>query len=88
MTVGLMRSLVAMQLTSPRDVSIIGIDDFDWAAIMNPQPCAIAQPIVEMTEVAIATLLDQIETGKPPSGRRLLFEPKLVVRASCAPVLV
>ena len=88
MTVGLMRGLVAMQLISPRDVSIIGIDDFDWAAIMNPQPCAIAQPIVEMTEVAIATLLDQIETGKPPANRRLLFEPKLVLRASCAPVLV
>jgi DNA-binding LacI/PurR family transcriptional regulator len=39
-----------------------------------------------MTEVAIATLLDQIETGKPPAGRRLLFEPKLVVRASCGPM--
>ena len=86
MTVGLMRSLVAMELKSPQDVSIIGIDDFDWAAIMNPQPCTVAQPIVEMTEVAIATLLDQIETGKPPAGRRLLFEPKLVIRASCAPV--
>ena len=51
---------------------------------MNPQPCAVAQPVVEMTEVAIGNLLDQIETGKPPTGRRRLFEPKLVVRGSTA----
>ena len=86
MTIGVMRGLVMMNLASPRDVSIIGIDDFEWAEIMSPQPCAVAQPIVEMTEVAIGTLLDQIETSKSPTGRRLLFEPTLVVRASCAPV--
>jgi LacI family transcriptional regulator len=85
MTIGVMRGLVAMNLTSPRDVSIIGIDDFEWAEIMNPQPCAIAQPVVEMAEVAIGTLLDQIESGKKPTGQRRLFEPTLVVRTSCAP---
>jgi DNA-binding LacI/PurR family transcriptional regulator len=84
MTVGVMRALVSMNLSSPRDLSLIGIDDFEWAEIMNPQPCAVAQPVVEMTEVAIGNLLDQIETGKSPTGRRLLFEPKLVVRESCA----
>lgn len=84
MTVGIMQALVGMGLGSPRDVSIIGIDDFEWADIMNPQPCAIAQPVVEMTEVAIGALLDQIESGKPSSGRRRLFEPRLVVRNSCA----
>jgi DNA-binding LacI/PurR family transcriptional regulator len=38
-----------------------------------------------MTRFAIARLLAQIETGAPPSGRRVRFEPKLIVRASCAP---
>jgi LacI family transcriptional regulator len=87
MTIGVMRGLVAERLASPRDVSIVGIDDFEWAEIMNPQPTTIAQPIVEMTQVAISMLLDQIKTGHRPSGRRLCFEPELVVRASCgAPV--
>ena len=83
MTIGVMRAFVAERLESPRDVSIVGIDDFEWAEIMNPQPTTIAQPIVEMTEAAITRLLDQIKTGHKPSGRRLCFEPRLVVRASC-----
>jgi DNA-binding LacI/PurR family transcriptional regulator len=85
MTIGVMRALVAQSLASPRDVSIVGIDDFEWAAIMNPPPTTIAQPIAEMTRFAIARLLAQIETGASPSGRRVRFEPKLIVRASCAP---
>jgi DNA-binding LacI/PurR family transcriptional regulator len=83
MTIGLMRGLVAQNLSSPTDVAIVGVDDFEWAEIMNPRPTTIAQPIVEMTEVAIAKLLDLIATGAAPAGRRLRFAPKLVVRASC-----
>ena len=85
MTVGVMRGIVDMGLSIPRDVSLAAIDDFDWPEIMNPQPTTVVQPVAEMTEVAIAKLLDQIEFGKRPTGRRLLFEPKLVVRASTAP---
>jgi DNA-binding LacI/PurR family transcriptional regulator len=87
MTIGVMRGLVAKGLTSPSDVAIVGIDDFEWAEIMNPRPTTIAQPIVEMAGVAISMLLDQIKTGGRPAGRRHCFAPKLVVRASCgAPV--
>jgi DNA-binding LacI/PurR family transcriptional regulator len=84
MTIGVMRALGALGLASPGDVSIVGVDDFQWAEIMNPQPTTIAQPIVEMTEVAIAMLLEQISSGAKPTGRRLCFEPELIVRASCA----
>jgi LacI family transcriptional regulator len=87
MTIGVMRGLVAKGLTSPRDVAIVGIDDFEWAEIMNPQPTTIAQPIVEMARVAISMLLDQIRAGGRPAGKHHRFEPKLVLRASCgAPV--
>ena len=51
---------------------------------MNPQPTTIAQPIVAMTEAAIAMLLEQINSGAKPTGRRRCFEPQLIVRASCA----
>jgi LacI family transcriptional regulator len=85
MTVGVMRGIVDMGLTIPRDVSLAANDDFDWPEIMNPQPTTVVQPVAEMTEVAIAKLLDQIELGRQPTGRRLQFEPKLVVRGSSAP---
>jgi len=84
MTIGVMRGLVSMGLSSPRDLSIVGVDDFEWADIMNPRPTTIAQPIVAMARAAIDALLEQIQTGAAPSGRRLTFAPRLVVRASCA----
>jgi DNA-binding LacI/PurR family transcriptional regulator len=82
MTIGVMRGLVAQNLSSPGDLAIVGVDDFEWAEIMNPRPTTIAQPIVEMTQVAIAKLLDQIAAGGEPTGRRLRFAPRLVVRDS------
>jgi DNA-binding LacI/PurR family transcriptional regulator len=86
MTIGVIRGLASRELQSPRDVSIIGIDDFDWAEIMNPRPCVIAQPVARMAETAIATLLEQITSGRKPSGQRLRFPPKLVIRGSCAAI--
>jgi DNA-binding LacI/PurR family transcriptional regulator len=83
MTIGVMRALAQSHLKCPRDISIIGIDDLDWADIMSPRPTLIAQPIEEMTRTAIATLLEEIDSGIPPSGRRVLFAPKLIERQSC-----
>ena len=83
MTIGVMRALVAEQVASPREISLIGIDDFDWAEIMNPKPTTIAQPIVEMTREAISILLDQIGNGRPSTGRRITFAPRFVARDSC-----
>jgi DNA-binding LacI/PurR family transcriptional regulator len=88
MTVGVMRALAQINIGCPKDVSIIGIDDLDWADIMSPRPTLIAQPIGEMTRTAIATLLEEIETAKRPNGRRVLFEPRLITRDSCGPAPV
>jgi LacI family transcriptional regulator len=86
MTIGVMRALLSMGLSSPRDVSLIGIDDFEWPEIMNPPVSVVAQPITVMTERTIAILLDQIENKHGPTGRRTLFPPRLIVRSSTAPV--
>ena len=80
MTIGVMRAVRGSGLHCPSDVSIVGVDDFAWADIMNPPPTTIAQPIAEMTQIAISSLLDQIKSDAKSSGLRLRFEPKLVVR--------
>lgn len=82
MTIGVMRAVRGSGLHCPSDVSIVGVDDFAWADIMNPPTTTIAQPIAEMTQIAISSLLDQIKSDAKSSGLRLRFEPKLVVRAS------
>ena len=42
MTVGVMRGIVDMGLSIPRDVSLAAIDDFDWPEIMNPRPTTVS----------------------------------------------
>ena len=83
MTMGVIRALAELKARCPEDTSLIGVDDFDCADIIRPRPTLIAQPIEDMTRTAIAALLDQVGGESPPSGRRLLFPPRLVERDSC-----
>ena len=85
MTIGVMRAMGDLSVSCPGDVSLIGVDDLDWADVMRIRPTLIAQPIEEMTRTAIAALLEQVANAEPPQKRRLLFPPKLVERDSCAP---
>ncbi len=64
----------------PADVSVVGIDDFDFANIMSPPPTVVAAPVVEMAQRAIEALFDEIKRKEAPSGSRELFEPRLIVR--------
>jgi LacI family transcriptional regulator len=86
MTIGVMRALTSLKLGCPEQVSLIGFDDLDWADMMRPRPTLIAQPIEDMTRTAVAALLEQAETSSEPTGRKLLFAPRLVERESCAPL--
>jgi len=86
MTLGMMQAVTELKLKVPEDVSIAGIDDFDWAEITSPKLTVVSVPIADMAQLAIKTLLEEMETGKAPTGKRTLFQPKLVVRGSCAPV--
>jgi DNA-binding LacI/PurR family transcriptional regulator len=85
MTLGVIRAFTDLDRRCPDDVSLIGVDDLDWTDVMRLQPTLIAQPIEQMTRAAIAELLLQVEEGAPPSGRRILFPPKLIERSSCGP---
>ena len=84
MTIGVMRALDAIKCRCPEDVSLIGVDDLDWADVMSLRPTLIAQPIEEMTWAAIVALLKKVVRGSFPSNQQLLFAPRLVERASCA----
>jgi LacI family transcriptional regulator len=85
MTIGVMRALTDLGVRCPEDVSLIGVDDLDWADVMRIRPTLIAQPIEAMTRTAIAALLEHLTTAESPLKRRILFPPKLTERESCAP---
>jgi DNA-binding LacI/PurR family transcriptional regulator len=83
MTLGVLLALRKLDLGVPDDVSLVGIDDFDFAEIMNPPPTVIRVPVPEMAERAIAILLDEIASKRKPSAVRQVFSPTLIERASC-----
>ena len=83
MTLGVLSALRELKLSVPADVSVIGIDDFDFADIMNPPPTVVAAPVAEMARCAIEGLLHEIGDKARPKGSLQLFTPTLVIRESC-----
>lgn len=82
MALGVYHALRDLGLNVPVDVSVISIDDFDFAAIMNPPPTVVAAPVAVMAQEAIDLLLDETAGKRIPSGHWQLHKPTLVVRDS------
>jgi LacI family transcriptional regulator len=84
MMIGVMRVISQLKLNCPRDVSIVGIDDFPWANAFTPRLTLVRQPVEEIGKAAVQLLLDRRkDDGDRPPVHRVL-KPTLVVRDSCA----
>lgn len=88
MTQGALLGLRSMGLSIPRDVSLIGFDDFELATFTDPQITVLAQPVSEIGPVAARLLLDRLG-GQNPEPRQMRFPTRLIRRGSvaapCAP---
>ena len=85
MTVGMLFALKALRLGIPEDVSVVGIDDLEFAKLVNPPPTVVATPFLAMARRAIELLLTQIATKPVPTGHREIHQPTLIVRESARP---
>jgi len=82
-TIGAMRALGAHGLRVPRDISIVGFDDFEWADCFEPRLTLVAQPCEDIGRLAASQLIERIGSPEgPPQTIRLAT--RLVVRESCA----
>ncbi len=81
MTQGALLALRSMGLSIPRDVSLIGFDDFNLATFTDPQITVVAQPIADIGPLAADMLLDRLAGRKDPP-RNALFPTRLIVRGS------
>jgi DNA-binding LacI/PurR family transcriptional regulator len=70
-------------LRVPQDISVIGFDDIQNAAYMNPPLTTVRQPLLKMGELAARALLDRIER-KAKFVPEITIQPELVVRQSTA----
>jgi DNA-binding LacI/PurR family transcriptional regulator len=70
-------------LRVPDDISVVGFDDIQSAAYINPPLTTVRQPLLKMGEIAARTLLDRIE-GRMKYVPEIAIEPEFVVRRSSA----
>lgn len=70
----------------PRDVSVIGFDDIEFAE--NVGLTTMREPRYDMGVTAATLLLeaiDRVEAGKSPLRKSVVYEPELIDRSTCAP---
>ncbi len=79
---GVLRAIKDRGLKIPEDISVIGFDDIDFAAMTDPPLTTVAQPFYDMGIVACKRLLKLIEAKKRPAAKVQVFPARLVIRRS------
>jgi LacI family repressor for deo operon, udp, cdd, tsx, nupC, and nupG len=81
MALGVIREARSRGLVVPRDLSVIGHDDSQLVAFVDPPLTTVRQNVRGMAEAAVSALLEQIQ-GQAAESDEFLFSPELVVRGS------
>jgi LacI family transcriptional regulator len=85
-TLGAIKAIQGLQLTMPRDISLVGFDDFEWMTALRPYVSAVAQPTAQLAAMAWDRLADRIaeRTAQRPRSaeRRITFDGELRIRES------
>jgi LacI family transcriptional regulator len=81
-TVGVMRAVRELGLRVPDDLSLVGVDDFEWADLFAPHLTLVEQPCAELGRQAASLLVERI-TAPGGARRSVRLQPKLNVRESC-----
>ncbi|GAB3280249.1 LacI family DNA-binding transcriptional regulator [Actinocorallia lasiicapitis] len=84
MAIGAIRAARQRGLRVPEDVSVVGFDDSPLIPYLDPPLTTIRQPVREMSEAAVNSLLEEIGGNKVPRSE-LLYRPELIVRRSTGP---
>ena len=81
MAIGAIRAARSRGLAVPGDVSVVGFDDSNLVAYLDPPLTTVRQPVGQMGGSAVSALADAIG-GQPVASREYLFAPELVLRGS------
>jgi LacI family transcriptional regulator len=93
MTLGLVRALGELRVPCPEQVSVLGFDDFEWAANFSPKLTTVAQPMHEMGRQAMNMLMDKIKSSagdsngdlEIPTDSLVMLKAELRIRESTVP---
>lgn len=72
-----------LKLKIPRDLAMVSFDDHDLFRIHEPDISVVAQPIEEIAQASIDTLLRKMQASKKPKAfETITLKTSLIVRAS------
>jgi LacI family transcriptional regulator, galactose operon repressor len=83
LAIGAMRAARARGLRVPEDISIVGFDDTEEAAIVTPALTTVRQPLAEMGRMAVSLLVRLLDKQRV-EALRVELATRLVVRESTA----
>jgi LacI family transcriptional regulator len=84
MAVGTLQAARERGLALPGELSVVGFDDAEFAALVTPALTTVRQPLGEMTRMAVELLRRQLADA-PLEELRMELATRLVVRDSTAP---
>ena len=87
LAIGVLQAARARGLRVPDDLSVVGFDDTEHAAIVTPALTTVRQPLAEMGRMAVSLLLRLLENQRVET-LRIELATRLVVRDSTAPAPV
>ncbi len=82
-TIGAVRAIREKGLSIPRDLSLVGFDDFEWADCFEPRLTLVEQPCTEIGRQAAALLSARIASSSA-APRAVRLQATLQARQSCA----
>jgi LacI family transcriptional regulator len=79
-----LKAVARLGLNVPKDMALVGFDDFDMAENTSPPLTVVRQPANEMGRAATNLLFDRITGGETPNvGNRIVLPVEIVLRNSC-----
>ncbi len=82
LALGALFELARAGVKVPEEVSVMGFDDLDWAAVSEPALTSIRLPTTSMGRKAARALISKLDQGVPLQSERL--DAEIVVRGSTA----
>jgi DNA-binding LacI/PurR family transcriptional regulator len=83
--IGVLRGLRAAGLRVPQDVSVVGFDNIPSAAHLDPPLTTVDHTVQEIGRLAVLLLQDRIVGRYDGPARRVIIQPRMIVRASSGP---
>jgi LacI family transcriptional regulator len=83
--IGVLRALRARGVSVPDQVSVVGFDNIPSAEHVHPPLTTVDHTVAEIGRLAVLLLQDRIVGRYDGPSRRVIIQPRLMIRGSCGP---